>query len=208
MKSTLTDEQVTKVGSMAIKTLVLVLLAFVCILIGAMLQKGLSGDTVYSPRGGQGGAVSQVDLIAAPSGQESPPLTTFSATVVSKSANSMRVELNSGRQIDVNLASDVLVVTQTAKDPVAYQAEQDEFLNSLPETGTEQVTEDLDLPEPPSPFVEESVSVDLIEVGDSVILDSEEDILTESSITIEKIALVETPEVEVDLDSLDPAEAE
>jgi hypothetical protein len=205
MKSTLTDEQVTKVGSMAIKTLVLVLLAFVCILIGAMLQRGLSGDTVYSPGGG---AVSQVDLIAAPSGQESAPLTTFSATVVSKSANSMRVELNSGRQIDVNLAPDVLVVTQTAKDPVAFQAEQDEFLSRLPQPGIEQVTEDLELPEPPSPFVEESVSVDLIEVGDSVILDSEEDILTESSITIEKIAIVETPEVEVDLDSLDPAEAE
>lgn len=208
MKSTLTDEQVTKVGAMAIKTLVLVLLAFVCILIGAMLQRGLSGDTVYSPRGGQGGAVSQLDLIATPTGEESAPLTTFSASVVSKSGNSMRVELNSGRQIDVTLASDVLVVSQTAKSSEAYQAEQDAFLNSLPEPGSEEVSENLELPEPPSPFEEQSISLDAIEVGDSVILESEQDILTENSITIEKIALVETPDVEIDLNALDPAEAE
>jgi hypothetical protein len=208
MKSTLTDEQVTKVGAMAIKTLVLVLLAFVCILIGAMLQRGISGDTLYSSRGGQDGAVSQVDLIAAPGGQESAPLTTFPGTVVSKSANSMRIELNSGRQVDVSLAADVLVVSQVAKDPVAYQAEQDAFLANLPEPGSDVVAENLELPEPPSPFVENSISIDMIKAGDNVILDSEQDVLTESSITIEKIVLLESPATEVDINALDPAEAE
>lgn len=186
MKSSLSDEKVTQVGTVAIKTLVLILLAFVCILLGAMLQRGFSGE---SPLSSGGGKITEEDLVGtADTLGEEAPLTVFSATIEEKRPSSLLVELSSGRSVEVDLASDVEVVTQTPKDQSVLEAEEQAFLNSFPEPGTEST--DNTLPEPPAPFIEEVTSLDSVEIGDNVVIETEEDIFTSNTITVVKITKV------------------
>jgi hypothetical protein len=205
MKSSMTPQQVTKLGVTAIKTLVLVLLAFICILIGALLQRGLSGENSLSS-GNNRGAFTQSDIFPNISNQDILPITSFSAVVISKEADSMKIRLNSGKEIQVGLAPDLVVVSQSPKDQSVFEAEQEIFLQSLSQVDNS--SENTQLPESPSPFVESVISLDSVEIGASVFLESEQDILSEKQVTIKKIVLLETPEINIDLDVINPEEAE
>ncbi len=172
------DTHVIRLGTVAIKVLVLVLLALISVLVGMLLQRADSLPEI----GFLSNGFAQEQL--APNSLEVESITAFAATVdqIDTEQNTLVVTLLGGERATLDYLDGTVFVRNVELSDEEFQAAEQAYLEAL-SSGTGEV------PELPEPVREEEITENDVVAGNQVFLSVVENALETKDLTAERVVV-------------------